>query len=429
MAAYILKRLGYGVVVLWGVITLVFAIFSINPGDPAAMLLGQRADEEAVAAVRKELGLDLPWMQQYLLYLNDVSPLSIHKSEEPESSFYLDPAKYDYTRIATVGGVTAVVKKPYLRRSFQSRKSVSEIIGEALPGTIILATCAIGFAIFFGVLIGLVAARFKGRFIDGFSLFAAVLGMSAPSFFSAIIISWIGGYLWSEHTNLPLLPAVFILMGIVFSLISARKRSVIRTVEFAIGGALVGLLLQGLNLATNSLFGWGFVPLADRFITLPGTGLNMTGSLYDVDVFHGEYLALQNLILPVITLGIRPLAVVIQLMRNALLTEMSKDYIRTARAKGLKTDAVLFRHALRNALNPVVTAVSGWFASMLAGAVFIEFIFNWKGLGLQVFRSLQNDDYPVVMGSVLVIATAFVIINILVDIIYGWLDPRIRLQG
>ncbi|HLV52847.1 MAG TPA: ABC transporter permease, partial [Cryomorphaceae bacterium] len=206
-------------------------------------------------------------------------------------------------------------------------------------------------------------------------------------------------------------------------------RSVIRTVEFAIGGALIGILLQGLNLATNSLFGWGFVPLADRFITLPGTGLNMTGSLYDVDVFHGEYLALQNLILPVITLGIRPLAVVIQLMRNALLTEMSKDYIRTARAKGLKTDAVLFRHALRNALNPVVTAVSGWFASMLAGAVFIEFIFNWKGLGLQVFRSLQNDDYPVVMGSVLVIATAFVIINILVDIIYGWLDPRIRLQG
>jgi peptide/nickel transport system permease protein len=128
----------------------------------------------------------------------------------------------------------------------------------------------------------------------------------------------------------------------------------------------------------------------------------------------------------VITLGIRPLAIVIQLTRNALLEELAKDYARTARAKGLSELRVVFGHTLRNALNPVVTAVSGWFASMLAGAVFVEFVFNWKGLGLQVFQSLQNDDFPVVMGSVLVIAVTFVLINIAVDIIYALLGPRIR---
>lgn len=429
MARYIVRKLGYGLLVLWGVVTLVFAIFSINPGDPASMLLGQRADEEAVAAVRKELGLDLPWIQQYLLYLNDVSPLSIHVVDDGDSPFFLDPDKYEYTRLATVGDVAAVVKYPYLRRSYQSRKSVSEIIAEALPGTVVLAVCAIGFAIVIGILIGIVTARYKGRFIDGFSLFAAVLGMSAPSFFSGIIISWVGGYLWSVQTELPMLPIVFALMGLIFSLAKANRRSVIRSVEFVIGGVLVGLALQGINLLVETFMGTSVVPLAERRILLPGTGLEMTGSLYGVDVFEGEYLALQNLILPVITLGIRPLAVVVQLMRNALLSEMSKDYVRTARAKGLGTGAVMFRHALRNALNPVVTAVSGWFASMLAGAVFIEFIFNWKGLGLQIFRSLQTDDYPVVMGSVMVIAAAFVVINILVDVIYGWLDPRIRLGG
>jgi peptide/nickel transport system permease protein len=154
----------------------------------------------------------------------------------------------------------------------------------------------------------------------------------------------------------------------------------------------------------------------------------MTGSLYDVDLLQGEYLALHNLVLPAITLGIRPLAIVVQLTRNTMLDVLSQDYIRTARAKGLTERRVVWRHALRNALNPVVTAVSGWFASMLAGAVFIEFIFNWKGLGLQVFQSLQNDDFPVVMGAVLVIAATFVVINILVDILYGVLDPRVRLS-
>jgi peptide/nickel transport system permease protein len=107
---------------------------------------------------------------------------------------------------------------------------------------------------------------------------------------------------------------------------------------------------------------------------------------------------------------------------------LSQDFIRTARAKGLSNRAVLINHALRNAMNPVVTAVSGWFAGLLAGAVFIEYIFGWKGLGKEIVDALENYDFPVVMGGVLVISLAFVIINILVDIIYGVLDPRVSLR-
>jgi ABC-type dipeptide/oligopeptide/nickel transport system permease component len=425
---YIIRKLLYGLLVLWGVITLVFSIFSINPGDPARMLLGQRVDEESLARVNKELGLDLPWGKQYALYLNDVSPISLHKTQDEESRVYLDDSKYSYFTLIPMGSYALVAKTPYLRRSFQSRKEVSAIIAEALPGTVILAICAIGFALIFGIVFGVASAVYRGRFIDDFALFSAVLGMSIPSFFSAIIVSWIGGYLWSAQMNLPALPIVFAVMGLLISFFPKSKRKGIRSLEFFIKGALLGILGIILNSATELLFGFSFLPLANRVFVLPGTGLEMTGSLYAVDVFEGEYLALHNLILPVLTLGIRPLAVVVQLTRNAMLDVMSQDYIRTARAKGLSEFRVLFGHALRNALNPVITAVSGWFASMLAGAVFIEFIFNWKGLGLQVFQSLQNDDYPVVMGSVLVIAAAFVLINIFVDILYGLLDPRVRIN-
>ena len=138
------------------------------------------------------------------------------------------------------------------------------------------------------------------------------------------------------------------------------------------------------------------------------------------------HLKLKNLILPAIVLGIRPLAVVIQLMRNSLLEILQQDYIRTARAKGLREFQIIKKHALKNALNPVVTAVSGWFASMLAGAVFVEYIFGWNGLGKEIVDALNTLDLPIIMGAVLVIATMFILINIFVDIIYGWLDPKIN---
>jgi len=155
----------------------------------------------------------------------------------------------------------------------------------------------------------------------------------------------------------------------------------------------------------------------------------MTGSLYEVDDYgRGFFLEIKNLILPAFTLAIRPIAVIVQLCRNSLLEVLSMDYIRTARSKGLNKISVIFIHALRNALNPVLTAVSGWFASLLAGAVFVEYVFAWNGIGKEMVDALNKMDLPVVMGIVLFISVLFVIINIIVDIIYGFLDPRIRIN-
>ena len=155
----------------------------------------------------------------------------------------------------------------------------------------------------------------------------------------------------------------------------------------------------------------------------------MTGSLYEIDDYGiSRTVQFKNIILPAITLGIRPLAVIIQLSRNSLLEVLSMDYIRTAKAKGLNKFIIVFKHALRNSLNPVITAVSGWFASLLAGAVFVEYIFAWNGLGKEIVDALNNMDLPVVMGSVIFISLIFVIINILVDLIYAWIDPRVRIE-
>jgi peptide/nickel transport system permease protein len=158
------------------------------------------------------------------------------------------------------------------------------------------------------------------------------------------------------------------------------------------------------------------------------TGLPMVGGMVVVDPFEGPKLALAHIILPALTLGIRPLAVIIQLSRNSAMDVLSQPYIRTAKAKGLSKSRILLKHVLRNSLNPVITATSGWFASMLAGAVFVEFVFGWKGMGLLMFKSLETGDLPVVMGCTIVIATIFVLVNILVDVLYGVLDPRVR-QG
>jgi peptide/nickel transport system permease protein len=157
------------------------------------------------------------------------------------------------------------------------------------------------------------------------------------------------------------------------------------------------------------------------------TGLNMSGSLYSYDPFKGEVITWRNLILPMVTLALRPLAIIVQLTRNAMLDVLGQDYIRTARAKGLGNRTILYRHALKNALNPVITAIANWFASLLAGSFFVEYVFGYNGLGKTTVDALEMSDFPVVMGSILFIAFIFVVINILVDIIYVWVDPRVKL--
>ena len=229
---------------------------------------------------------------------------------------------------------------------------------EALPATLILAFTAMLIAVVIGIPLGVIAAVKQNTWLDTSSIFASIVGISAPSFFMGIIIAYVFGFLLSS---------------------------------------------------------W--------------TGLHITGNWFDIDEITGEkHLALRNLTLPAITLGIRPLAIITQLTRSAMLDVLDEDYIRTAYAKGLGKRSVIWKHALRNALNPVITAITGWFAELLAGAFFVEYIFGWKGIGLVTVDALGKLDFPVVMGSVLVSATFFILINILADILYGIVDPRVSMH-
>ncbi len=422
MVAYFSSKIGYGITILFGVVTLVFFLFNIKPGDPARMLGGQFADEQTLQNINRDLGLDKPLLTRYFLFLNDLSPVSWHQTTDKKEANFLDKQKYSYAKIFAAGSGALVVKYPYLRRSYQSKKNVSTILAEAIPGTAILALVAIVIAFVLGVGLGVISALEQNKFTDQFILFVSVLGMSGPSFFVAIIFAWLGGFLWA--VVLPV--AVILLFVLIFWLIAAgfylkkhNKSGLNSMLEQGVLALVVGVVLE---LLISFLF------KSSPSINLPGTGLNMTGSLYSIDPFLGKIFTPKNIILPAITLGIRPLAVVVQLTRSSLLEVMEQDYIRTARAKGLSEAKVIVRHGLKNALNPVITAVSGWFASLLAGAVFVEFVFGWKGLGLEVFQALEKDDLPVVTGAVLFFAAVFVAMNVLVDIIYGWLDPRVTLN-
>jgi peptide/nickel transport system permease protein len=188
------------------------------------------------------------------------------------------------------------------------------------------------------------------------------------------------------------------------------------------------LAFSTLGISAPSFFAGIIIAWIFGFVLSKYTGLNMSGSLYSYDPFKGEVVTWKNLILPMITLGFRPLAIIVQLTRNAMLDVLGQDYIRTAKAKGLGTNAIIYRHALKNALNPVITAIATWFASLLAGSFFVEYVFGYNGLGKTTVNALALSDFPVVMGSILFIAFIFVVINILVDVVYVWIDPRVKLQ-
>ncbi|MDB5005349.1 MAG: gsiC [Mucilaginibacter sp.] len=188
------------------------------------------------------------------------------------------------------------------------------------------------------------------------------------------------------------------------------------------------LAFSTLGISAPSFFAGIIIAWIFGFVLSKYTGLNMSGSLYSYDPFKGEVITWKNLILPMVTLGFRPLAIIVQLTRNAMLDVLGQDYIRTAKAKGLNNNTIIYRHALKNALNPVITAIATWFASLLAGSFFVEYVFGYNGLGKTTVNALEMSDFPVVMGSILFIAFIFVVINILVDVVYVWIDPRVKLQ-
>ena len=345
---HLFKKIFYSLLVLLGVVVIVFIMFQ-GFGDPARLILGQTGDKKTMENIRKDLYLDQPKWKQFFLYLNDVSPLSVHSKADIE--------KKGLHGLFVGGDIKVGLKVPYLRKSYQTKKNVGSVLMEALPGTLLLAVAAMLFATIVGILLGVLAAVKKGTWFDTSAVLASIAGISAPSFFMAIIIAY-----------------------------------------------LFGVVLH------------------------PFTGLNLTGSWFDMDEVTGEkYLTLKNLILPAFTLGIRPLAIITQLTRSAMLDVLNQDYIRTAYAKGLSKNAVIFKHALRNALNPVITAITGWFAELLAGAFFVEYIFGWQGIGKITVDALEKLDYPIVMGAVLVSSCIFIVINMLADVLYALVDPRVRI--
>lgn len=345
----LIKKLAYGALVLFGVVVVVFLVFQAF-GDPARMVLGQSGDKQTMDNIRKELHLDQPKWKQFVLYLNDISPVGIYTKEE---------IKEKKLRGVFVGENKKLgVKIPYLRRSYQTKKPVTDVLMEALPGTIMLACAAMFLAIVAGIFLGIIAAVKQNTWMDTSSVFASVIGISAPSFFMSIVIAYLFGLVLHDYT-----------------------------------------------------------------------GLSLTGSWFNIDSATGQkYLTLQNLILPALTLGIRPLSIITQLTRSSMLDTLNQDYIRTAYAKGLSKRNVIVHHALRNAINPVLTAITGWFAELLAGAFFVEYIFGWKGIGKVTVDALEKLDYPVVMGSVLLSAAIFVLMNIFADVLYGIIDPRVKMK-
>ena len=156
------------------------------------------------------------------------------------------------------------------------------------------------------------------------------------------------------------------------------------------------------------------------------TGLEIQGSLFVLSDFGEWQVRWRNLVLPTLALGLRPVALITQLTRSAMLDVLSQDFVRTATAKGLSQKVVVVKHALRNALNPLVSAISGWFAALLTGAFFVENVFNFKGLGDATVNALLNFDIPVVLGCVLFTSAVFIVINLVSDLLYAWLDPRVR---
>ena len=310
MTSYIIRRLILMIPILWGVATIVFALMFIVPGDPARMLMGQHGDEQTLAQLRRELGLDRPVYVQYVRFLGRLL-------------------------------------KGDLGMSYRQKRPVAEIIRDRFPATARLAVSSMLIAIIIGIAAGILAARYRNTVWDWRVMVFSLSGISMPVF-------WLGMM-------------------------------------------LILLFASGL--------GW-----------LPVGGYGRNGDL-------------RHLFLPAVSLAAVSIGYIARMMRSSMLEVIGKDYIRTARAKGLSEWAVVLHHALRNALIPVITIIGINFASLLGGAVATETVFAWPGLGRAVVDAIRMRDLPVVEGCVIFLAVIFVLANLIVDLSYAWLDPRIRLEG
>lgn len=336
MGRYLAKRFLLVVPTILGVITLVFWLRFLSPGDPARLMLGERATPDAVKVLRAEWGLDRPKIEQYMVYMGKVLRLDLGKSYKTG-----DPV-------------------------------ISEILMR-FPATVELSILATLIASVLGVLAGIVAATKRNSFADYVAMVGSLVGVSIPIF-------WLG-----------------LVLIIVFS---------IWLNLFPTGGRLDSRMLM------ESITGFSTL---DGFIYI-----------FKEKTFTYFFSALHHIILPAVVLATVPLAVISRVTRSAMLEIMSQDYIRTARAKGLSERIVVWRHALKNALLPIITIIGIEFGYNLAGAVLTENIFAWPGIGNWLYNAVLSRDYLAIQGGVAFVSVAFILINLLVDVMYAYVNPRIR---
>ncbi len=338
MIKYILKRLSLLVPTLFGVITLVFFMIALAPGDPARVMLGERANAQAVEKLRHELGLDKPLLTQYGLYLKRVVKLDLGKS-------------------------------------IKTGQKVSEEIRDHFPATIELAIWAMIFSTIVGIFIGVLSAIKKNSWIDFGSMATALVGVSMPVFWLALVF--------------------IMIFSVKLDLFPTGGRMNIRFYFTPITGLYV---LDGLIILFKS---------GDSSIILS---------------------ALHHMVLPAIALGTIPLAIIARITRSSMLEVLNQDYIKTARSAGIKERRVIYRYALKNALLPIITVIGLQFGLLLSGAILTETVFAWPGLGKWLYHAIESRDYPAVQGGIIVISTTFVLINLVVDILYSVVNPKIRLS-
>ncbi|MBO8127317.1 MAG: ABC transporter permease [Firmicutes bacterium] len=332
MGQYILKRLALVIPVLIGVTLFAFLLIHLIPGDPARIILGERATEAQLEQIRERLGLNDPLYIQYLNFLKRLAQGDLGRSAISNNP------------------VTAELKKRY-------------------PATIELTLAAMLLAIIVGVPAGIISASKQYSLFDHISMVLALLGVSMPIFWLGLMLIWVGS----------------LVLGI-----------------FPPSGRL------GVEITLQSITNFHII---DSIIT--GNWVALKDALW-------------HLVLPGLALGTIPMAIIARMTRSSMLEVLKQDYIRTARAKGVSQRLVIYKHALRNALIPVVTVVGLQFGLLLGGAVLTETIFSWPGVGRLIYDAIMARDFPVVQSTILVIATTFVFINLLVDITYAYLDPRIK---
>lgn len=338
MGRYLLRRFLLLIPTLLGVLTIVFFMTALSPGDPARVMLGERANAEQLEKLREELGLNRPLGEQYFIYLTRALQLDFG-------------------------------------RSIKSGRPVMEEIGELFPATVELALVAMVLATTLGILIGVISAVRQNTWVDYTAMVGALTGVSLPVF-------WLG-----------------LVLIMIFS---------VGLGWFPTGGRMEVRLF--------------FQPIT-RFYLLDGMILwfKEGNSAYFLS-------ALRHIVLPAFALGTIPLAIIARTTRSSMLETMRQDYVRTARAAGIPERRVIFRYALKNALLPVVTIIGIQFGLLLAGAILTETIFAWPGIGRWIYTAISARDYPAIQAGVVVVSAVFVLINVVVDILYSVVNPRIRLQ-